>query len=397
VIGLCWIVTREVGSGRELTLSIGYRPSVRRFLPHRRLTVAQTTFSIARDVADGSTATGFMHVLITGGAGFIGSHLTDRLLRDGHRVTAIDCFDSFYSPQVKRRNLAQAFTCPAFQLLELDIRDLDHLLRATSGQQFDVVVHLAARAGVRPSLIDPVLYADVNVGGTTSMLEFARRTGVSRFVFGSSSSVYGNSSQTPFVESDTATQPISPYAATKRAGELLAETYHTLYGMSIASLRFFTVYGPRQRPDLAIHKFARRMLAAEPIEVFGDGSMRRDFTYIDDIVAGICGAIQWTRHNTGHEIFNLGESTTTSVRELISLLEEALGVEATVRHLPEQPGDVKITYASVEKARRVLGYEPTTSMKEGLSHFAAWLLSMPDLLRETRGAQPLLSQLQPQA
>lgn len=338
-----------------------------------------------------------MHVLITGGAGFIGSHLADRLLQDGQLVTAIDCFDSFYSPHVKRRNLVHASTHPGFRLIEADIRDLEHLLRVTRGQRFDVIVHLAARAGVRPSLMDPVLYADVNVRGTTSMLEFARRTDVGRFVFGSSSSVYGNTSQTPFVETDSATQPISPYAATKRAGELLAETYHTLYGMSIASLRFFTVYGPRQRPDLAIHKFARRMVAGEPLEVFGDGSMRRDFTYIDDIIAGVCAAIQWTERITGHEIFNLGESTTTSVRELIGLLEDALGIDATVRHLAEQPGDVKITYASVEKAKRVLGYEPRTSMKEGLARFAEWLLSTPDSQWDTRDARTELSQLQHQA
>lgn len=338
-----------------------------------------------------------MDVLITGGAGFIGSHLVDRLLHDGHRVTAIDSFDSFYAPEVKRRNLAQALSHPAFRLIEGDIRELDRLLRVANGEEFDVIVHLAARAGVRPSLLDPLLYTDVNVNGTAAMLEFARRTGVQRFIFGSSSSVYGNNSQTPFVESDAATKPISPYAATKRAGELLAETYQSLYGMNIASLRFFTVYGPRQRPDLAIHKFARRMLAGEPLEVFGDGSMRRDFTYVDDIVAGVLGAMRWTEHNTTHEIFNLGESTTTSVRELIGLLQDVLGIDAAVRYLPEQPGDVKITYANVGKAKQLLGYEPSTSMRQGLSRFAEWLRSTTATVERARPTKAIFPDLQPQA
>lgn len=316
-----------------------------------------------------------MHALVTGGAGFIGSHLVERLLRDGNSVTAVDNFDSFYSPEIKRQNLSSARQHSRFRLLDADIRDLESLLRSTADDTFDVVIHLAARAGVRPSIAEPLLYVDVNVRGTASILEYARARGVRRVVFGSSSSVYGNSSAAPFVESDPAAQPISPYAASKRAGELLAETYHTLFGLSIASLRFFTVYGPRQRPDLAIHRFARRVLRGEPLEVYGDGSMRRDFTYIDDIVAGICGAVEWTESGRAHEIFNLGESTTTSVNELIRLLEEALGIDAEVRYLPEQPGDVKITYANVEKARRVLGYEPSTSTKVGLRHFVNWLIS----------------------
>jgi UDP-glucuronate 4-epimerase len=312
------------------------------------------------------------HILVTGGAGFIGSHVVERLLQADERVTVLDSFDNFYSPGVKRRNLENASRHSGYRLVEGDIRDRSALARAVE-EPIDVIVHLAARAGVRPSLEQPAVYADVNINGTLALLESAKQAGVRRFVFGSSSSVYGNDAQPPFRETERADHPISPYAATKRAGELLAHTYHELYGITVASLRFFTVYGPRQRPDLAIHKFARRMLRGETIEVYGDGSMRRDFTYVDDIVGGIVGAIGWTAAHTSAEVFNLGESATTSVTELIALLEEALNCRANVRHQPEQAGDVQQTFADVGKAKRMLGYRPRVSMREGLARFAAWL------------------------
>jgi UDP-glucuronate 4-epimerase len=317
-----------------------------------------------------------MHVLVTGGAGFIGSHLVERLLLDGNEVTVVDSFDDFYSPQIKRRNLARVVASPALRLVECDIRQSDVLDRACRGT-LDVIIHLAARAGVRPSLEQPALYTDVNVNGTISLLELARRRGVRRFVFGSSSSVYGNDAAAPFKETEAADRPISPYAATKRAGELLAHSYHHLHGMTVAALRFFTVYGPRQRPDLAIHKFSRRMLGGKPLDVFGDGSMRRDFTYVDDIISGICAAVDWTGNNSGFEAFNLGEAQTTSVTELISLLEEALGCQATVVYHPEQPGDVRQTHADLSKSRQILGYNPVTGMREGLASFAAWIQQEP--------------------
>ena len=313
-----------------------------------------------------------VHVLVTGGAGFIGSHLCERLLNDDHSVTIIDSFDDFYAPSDKRNNIAFTATSPRCRVVECDILD-QHTIREMVTERVDVVVHLAARAGVRPSLEQPLLYTRVNVEGTAAMLEFARLRDIKRFVFGSSSSVYGNSASVPFREDDRADAPISPYAASKRAGELLAHSYSHLYGMSVAALRFFTVYGPRQRPDLAIHKFARRMLASQPISVFGDGSMRRDFTYIDDIVDGIIRAIEWTSVPGRCEIFNLGESETTSVVELVALIEEALGRSAVVEWLPEQPGDVRQTFADVSKARHVLGYSPSTSMRQGLAQFAKWL------------------------
>jgi UDP-glucuronate 4-epimerase len=312
------------------------------------------------------------HILVTGGAGFIGSHLAERLVRDDNRVTVIDSFDSFYSPEIKRRNVRELLGDARFQLVEADIRD-DRALDRACREKVDVIVHLAARAGVRPSLEQPKVYADVNVGGTLSLLELARRQEVRRFVFGSSSSVYGNDASPPFRESERADQPISPYAASKRAAELYAHAYHHLYGLTAASLRFFTVYGPRQRPDLAIHKFARRMLRGEPIHVFGDGSMRRDFTYVDDIVAGICSAIDWTETGSSHEVFNLGGSQTTSVKRLLELLEEVLNCEAEVVYQPEQAGDVDQTFADISKAADVLGYRPQTSLHDGLQRFAEWL------------------------
>jgi UDP-glucuronate 4-epimerase len=268
---------------------------------------------------------------------------------------------------------------PAFRLVEGDIRD-EQTLNRVATDSIDVVAHLAARAGVRPSLEQPQLYADVNVNGTLALLELARQRRIRRFVFGSSSSVYGNAAVPPFRETEAADRPISPYAATKRAGELLASTYAHLYGITIASLRFFTVYGPRQRPDLAIHKFARRMLRGDTIDVFGDGSMRRDFTYVDDIIQGVCGAIAWTADGAGHEIFNLGESETTSVSELLALLEEILNCRANVVYRAPQPGDVEQTFADVEKARRMLAYRPQTALRQGLQRFAEWIEAEREVL-----------------
>lgn len=316
-----------------------------------------------------------MDVVVTGGAGFIGSHVCERLLARGHRVFAVDCFDAFYDPAVKRRNVEGMLGEPGFALLENDIRDgaaIEAALRA-AGARVDAVVHLAARAGVRPSIEEPLLYAQVNVEGTTSMLELARRMGVARFVFASSSSVYGNHAAVPFSEDDPVAHPISPYAATKRAGELVCHTYHHLYGLSVACLRFFTVYGPRQRPDLAIHKFARLMAAGEPIPLFGDGSTRRDYTYVDDVLDGIEGALAFTGDHPGSfEVFNLGENDTVTLERLVRVLAAALGVEPRILRLPPQPGDVEQTCADISRARRMLGYAPRTRIDEGIPRFVEW-------------------------
>ena len=312
-------------------------------------------------------------ILVTGGAGFVGSHLCEALLRDHYEVIALDNFDDFYDPKIKRRNLEAALASERFHLVEGDIRDAE-LVEQVLGQGVDGVVHLAARAGVRPSIQRPVLYAEVNVGGTAVLLEACRRHGVSKFVFASSSSVYGNNEKIPFVESDSVDDPISPYAATKKAGELLCHAYHHLYGMAVTCLRLFTVYGPRQRPDLAIHKFARLMEAGRPIPVFGDGSVMRDYTYIDDIVDGITRAMA---RCDGYRIYNLGESRPVAWSDLITSLEAALGQKAIIDHQPRQPGDVNRTYADVTLATRDLGYNPSTDLRSGLEKFVQWL-------RETR-------------
>ena len=317
-----------------------------------------------------------MKVIVTGAAGFIGSHLVDRLLARGDRVVGVDSFDTFYDPAIKRRNLEGALAGGGFALAEADIRDLQAMgdaVRRAGGEGADAIVHLAARAGVRPSIAQPALYADVNVNGTVQVLELARALGVRRFVFGSSSSVYGNAPRVPFSESDPVDAPISPYAATKRAGELICHTYRHLHGLSIACLRFFTVYGPRQRPDLAIHSFARRMAAGEPVPLFGDGSSQRDYTYVDDIVDGIEGALAFTEGEPRFEIFNLGESRTTTLRRLVELLSGALGVEPRIEWKPPQPGDVERTFADVSRARRVLGYAPRVPVEDGIPRFVAWL------------------------
>lgn len=310
-------------------------------------------------------------ILVTGAAGFIGSHVVERLLERGQGVIGLDNLDDFYDPAIKRRNLARALDASAFELVEGDIRDarvLDSLPDDVS-----LIIHLAARAGVRPSIEQPLLYQDVNVRGTQELLEYARRAGVGRFIFGSSSSVYGNAERVPFSEDDPVDRPISPYAATKRAGELICHTYHHLFGLGIVALRFFTVYGARQRPDLAIHKFTRLMAAGEPIQQYGDGTTQRDYTHVRDILQGVEGALSYLeREPEAFEIINLGESRTVELSRLIELIADALGVEPRIERLPPQPGDVERTYADIAKARRLLGYDPVIPIEEGIPEFVEW-------------------------
>jgi UDP-glucuronate 4-epimerase len=313
-----------------------------------------------------------MRVLVTGGAGFIGSHLVESRLALGDEVTVLDDFNDFYSPEIKNRNLAEVLT--DIRVVRGDIRDTGLVERVFEEGRFDVVVHLAARAGVRPSLKDPRLYVDTNIVGTLNVLEAARRTGVGRVVNASSSSVYGVLRTAPFREDMALTRTISPYAATKLAGEQLCSNYSHLYGIRTVSLRFFTVYGPRQRPDLAIHGFSRRIWEGRPIQQFGDGSTRRDYTYIDDIIQGVNGAISY--EGEACDVFNLGESQTTTLTELIGLIEKALGKKAVVEVLPEQPGDVPLTYADISKARQSLGYRPSVCVERGIPRFAEWFLSV---------------------
>ena len=310
-------------------------------------------------------------ILVTGGAGFIGSHLCERLLRDGIRVICLDNFDSFYDPNIKIKNaerMAKRFP-DLFELVTGDIRNPEHLKRIFEKNKIDSVVHLAARAGVRPSIAEPLLYQDVNIRGTMVLLEACKENGVHNFIFASSSSVYGENQRVPFKEEDLDIQPISPYGATKRAGELLCYSYHHLYGMNIACLRIFTAYGPRQRPEMAIHKFTRLIDQGEKIPIYGDGSSRRDYTYIDDLVDGILGVI---RYHNGFEIYNLGESQTTSLKELIRLIEEAFGKKVNIEMLEPQPGDVSTTYADITKAKRMLKYQPNVKMEEGIKRFVEW-------------------------
>ena len=310
-------------------------------------------------------------ILITGGAGFIGSHLVDRLLSEGNwQVSVVDDFNTFYDPAIKRANVSRHTLQSNYSLFPADIRDKSALARIFAENGFACIVHLAARAGVRPSLEQPLLYTETNINGTMNLLELAREHGIKQFVFGSSSSVYGINAKVPFAEDDPIRQPISPYAATKTAGELLCHTYSHLYGMRAVCLRFFTVYGPRQRPDLAIHKFARLISQGKPIPVFGDGSTRRDYTYIDDIIAGVHAAIEYDASN--YEVVNLGESRTVELRELISLLEQELGTTAQIDRQPLQPGDVPQTFADITKARKILGYDPQTQIEEGIHRFVEW-------------------------
>jgi UDP-glucuronate 4-epimerase len=311
------------------------------------------------------------NILVTGGAGFIGSHLVDLLLAEGGwRVTAVDDFNDFYDPSIKHRNVRAHLQNGGYRLVNADIRDRTALQPAFAEARFDCIVHLAARAGVRPSLSQPSLYAETNIDGTLNLLELARAQGVRQFVFGSSSSVYGLNAKVPFSEDDPIFNPISPYAATKAAGELLCHTYSHLYDMRIVCLRFFTVYGARQRPDLAIHKFAKLIDAGQPIPVFGDGTTRRDYTYIDDIIVGVRAAIDYDQSK--YEIINLGESRTVELREMIALLEKALDRHAEIDRQPPQPGDVPQTFADVTKARRLLGYDPHTQIEEGIEKFVEW-------------------------
>jgi UDP-glucuronate 4-epimerase len=308
--------------------------------------------------------------LVTGGAGFIGSHLVDCLLaRRPARVVVVDNFDEFYDPQIKRANVADHVNDRDYLLVNADIRDYAALKQIFAEHHFDAIIHLAAKAGVRPSVSEPRVYTEVNINGTMNLLELAERNGVRKFVFGSSSSVYGPAATPPFRE-DAPLAPISPYASTKASGELLAHTYSHLYGMQIVCLRFFTVYGARQRPDLAIHKFARMIASGSPVQVYGDGSAERDFTYVDDILQGVMAAIEYDA--TPFEVINLGESQTVTVNRMIELLEEALGRKAVIERRPPQPGDMPLTHADITKARRLLGYQPTTPIETGIKKFAEW-------------------------
>jgi UDP-glucuronate 4-epimerase len=323
-----------------------------------------------------------MRVLVTGGAGFIGSHVSERLLERGDQVLALDNFSDFYDPSLKRRNIKAVYRAHpdgAFALCEADIRDAEALDMAFDSFKPDAVVHLAACAGVRPSIERPEEYFDVNLMGTVRLLSAMAAHGVRRLIFASSSSVYGNNEKVPFSEDDPVDHPISPYAATKKAGELAVHTWHHLMGLSCACLRFFTVYGPRQRPDLAITKFANLMLEGKPIPVYGDGTTRRDYTYIDDIVDGVVRALDWTAEPGRYGVFNLGENHTVSLAEMIETLERALQVKAEIHRLPPQPGDVERTWADVSRARAVLGYNPSTPFEKGIDKFVRWLKAQRDM------------------
>ncbi|MDZ4774101.1 MAG: SDR family NAD(P)-dependent oxidoreductase [Planctomycetota bacterium] len=308
-------------------------------------------------------------VLVTGGAGFIGSHVATALIARGDHVTVLDNLNDFYDPALKREN---ARGLRGATIVTGDIRDENLVSRLFTEGEFDGVIHLAAMAGVRPSLLDPLHYQDVNVRGTVILLEELKKRPKSRFVFASSSSVYGSNDKVPFEETDDIHHPVSPYAATKRAGELLCYTHHHLYGIPTTALRFFTVYGPKQRPEMAIHKFVKAAFEKKPIPFFGDGSTRRDYTYVDDIVDGVVKSLD---HCAGYEIYNLGESATTSLSELVSIIGEATGEKPILDKQPMQPGDVLITYADVSKAKRMLGYDPKVPVREGIERFVRWYRS----------------------
>src|SRR6184192_1196653 len=311
-----------------------------------------------------------MRILITGGAGFIGSHLVENLLAVGHEVVVLDDFNDFYDPRIKHANIAGF--AKDVSVCRVDLRESDSVRAVFHREKVYAIAHLAARAGVRPSIQQPRLYYDTNVTGTLHLLEAARVTGVERFVFASSSSVYGASKRIPFSEDEHLTQTFSPYAATKIAGEFLCSTYSHLYNLRVVALRYFTVYGPRQRPDLAIHQFTRRIYAGQPIDQFGDGSTRRDYTYIEDVIQGTMAALEY--EGPLFDIFNLGESETIELRNLIAAIENALGKRAKINQLPEQPGDMPLTCAGISKARKLLDYRPTTRLNEGLPCFVEWFL-----------------------
>ena len=310
-----------------------------------------------------------MHCLVTGGAGFIGSHLCERLLTLGHTVVALDNFNDYYNPNLKWRNIELLRQRAGFTLAETDILDRPRLQELFGRHQFDAILHLAARAGVRPSILQPLLYEQVNIQGTMNLLELAREHKIDRFIFGSTSSVYGENPKVPFSEDDPVDHPISPYAATKKACELICFTYHHLYHLKTTCLRFFTVYGPRQRPDMAIHKFTQLIAAGQKVPMFGDGTTRRDYTYISDIIDGVCLALE---HCTSYHLYNLGESQTIELRRLIDLIAANLNKEARIERLPIQPGDVPITYADITRAQRELGYQPRVNVEEGVRQFVEW-------------------------
>ncbi|HKY60107.1 MAG TPA: NAD-dependent epimerase/dehydratase family protein [Gemmatimonadota bacterium] len=320
----------------------------------------------------GSARGGQGRILVTGGAGFIGSHLCEALVAAGAEVVAFDSFDPFYPRAVKERNLTGLRGSDRFTLVEGDLREPAAVESVLADGPFDAVAHLAARAGVRPSLEDPGGYMSTNIEGTTTLLEAMRRAGCSRLVFGSSSSVYGNSRAIPLRESDRVDRPVSPYAMTKKAGEELCHVYHHAYGFSVMSLRFFTVYGPRQRPDMAIHRFVRLMEEGRPLPVYGDGTTERDYTYFSDIVAGVVAAIDWVRREQGFEIVNLGESVPVRLDRLIEELAEATGKQPRIERLPMPVGDVERTCADIGRARELLGYAPSTGIREGIEAFVRW-------------------------
>jgi UDP-glucuronate 4-epimerase len=311
-----------------------------------------------------------MRILVTGGAGFIGSHLVERLLSDGHNVAILDDLNDFYDPKIKRANISDV--AKEITVHDVDLRDADKVAKLFQKEKFGAIFHLAARAGVRPSIQQPQLYYDTNVAGTLHLLEGARASGVERFVFVSSSSVYGAAKKLPFSEDEHLTQTLSPYAATKIAGEFLCSTYSHLYKIRIVALRYFTVYGARQRPDLAIHQFTRKIHAGEPIDQFGDGTTRRDYTYIDDILQGTLAALKYD--GPMFDVFNLGESDTIQLKDLVAAIEKALGKKAKINRLPEQPGDMPLTCADISKARKLLGYNPKTKFEDGLPRFVDWFL-----------------------
>jgi UDP-glucuronate 4-epimerase len=315
-------------------------------------------------------------VLLTGGAGFIGSHIAEALIRSGAGVTIVDDLNDFYTPDRKRANLSEIRRTGEYEFAEVDIRNAEALRAVVARAKPDAVIHLAARAGVRPSLSDPVLYEQVNIAGTLNLLELSREFGIRKFVFGSSSSVYGVADQVPFSESNVALKPISPYAASKLAGEMLCFTYSHLYKLPVVCLRFFTVYGPRQRPDLAIHKFTKLMEAGKPIPIFGDGSTGRDYTFVGDIVAGVLAAFCYEpprgAADAPFDVINLGNSHPVTLTQLVELLEKATGKRAVRESHPAQPGDVPITWADISKAERLLGYSPKTSIADGLDQFVRW-------------------------
>ncbi len=313
-------------------------------------------------------------ILVTGGAGFIGSHVAAALLERGDRVVAYDNLDDYYDPDIKRQNLAALLEHSNFAFYRGDIRDAETLDEVACRHAFDGIIHLAARAGVRPSIAHPALYAEVNIGGTSNVLELAREREIHSFVFASSSSVYGERTKTPFLTTDPVDRPVSPYAATKRAGELIAHTYHHLYEMDVACLRFFTVYGPGQRPEMAISKFTRALARGATIPVFGDGSSQRDYTYVGDIVDGVLRALD---RNRGYDIYNLGNHRMVALNELVELIASELGVEPKIEYLPQQPGDVSRTCADIEHTREALGYNPATSIETGISNYIASLAIQP--------------------